>query len=217
MPRRKDVSAGDWLVSAARRNPEAVLVLAAGLAMLLRKGIAGQSSARGDYEIDDGYDGFAEDEEGLRGRLEDVTGAVREGVTEAAEVAAEYAAEVGERAYETAARIGNGAYSTADMVLRQQPLAVAVLGLAAGAAVAAVLPPTEVERRTLSPARGKLADAADRAADSLKEAASEAARDVKARVVDSVIAGSGDVARDAAETFARNLRSEPGRDRTGSA
>jgi hypothetical protein len=44
--------------------------------------------------------------------------------------------------------------------MREQPLAVAALGLAAGAALAAIFPPTEVEQRTLGPARDALTGAA---------------------------------------------------------
>jgi len=226
MPSRRKETAGDWLLATAKRNPEAVLVLAAGFAMLLRKGVTATTSRTAYDDFDDDFD----DDDREESRLHDVADAVRESVSGAAEAAAEYAAEVGERVYETAAtyastageyaeegsrfvrdqasRLAERAHSTTDIVLREQPLAVAVLGLAAGAALAAILPPSETERRTFAPARGKLADAADRAADSLREAADEAARDVKARVVDTVLSGSAEIAREAAETFATNLRGE---------
>ena len=88
-------------------------------------------------------------------------------------------------------------------VLREQPLAIAVLGLAAGAAAAALLPASEMEGRALSPARDKLAGAANRTADAFKEAAVDMGREIKANVTDRVM--SGDVAREAAKAFASSL------------
>ena len=41
------------------------------------------------------------------------------------------------------------ARETADYVVQEQPWAVALAGLAAGATVAAIFPPTHIERRTL--------------------------------------------------------------------
>ena len=61
-----------------------------------------------------------------------------------------------------------------ERVLRDQPLAVAVAGLAAGAAVAALFPSTEVEGRTLGGAREALTGAAGKAGEMVMDAAEKA-------------------------------------------
>jgi hypothetical protein len=68
----------------------------------------------------------------------------------------------------------NTVQASVSRMLQEQPLAVAVVGLAAGAAVAAAFPATAVERRTLGPAAERLTDAAASAGQQLRQAASEA-------------------------------------------
>jgi hypothetical protein len=58
--------------------------------------------------------------------------------------------------------------------LRDQPLALVALGLAAGAAVASFLPATEMEERTLAPARDAIAGVTGKMGENLIEAASDA-------------------------------------------
>lgn len=234
MKRNSESTTGDWLISAAKRHPEAFLVMAAGCALLLR-GKGGDSTPR------DEYDDFYDDEDLVdefvphRGQRDGIASAVRERVSDVAEAASDYAAEVGERVadagervYDTAAsyasaasgyaqeggrvvrrraaKFGGQAQYAADRVLREQPLAIAVLGLAAGAAAAALLPTSEMEERALSPARGKLAEAANRTTDALKDAASDMGREIKANIADRVL--SGDVAKEAAKAFASSLTGE---------
>jgi hypothetical protein len=64
-------------------------------------------------------------------------------------------------------------------VLREQPLAVVMAGLAAGAAVAAVFPTTEMEERTLGPAGESVRQAAGKAAERVKDAAGKAGERLK--------------------------------------
>jgi len=80
---------------------------------------------------------------------------------------------------------------------------VAALGLAAGAAVAAFFPATELERRTLGEAREAIADAATRAGENLVGAAGEAGERLKAGVAERGLNPEGlkELARDVAETF----------------
>jgi hypothetical protein len=74
--------------------------------------------------------------------------------------------------------LGRQAQSTlqdsVERVLRDQPLAVAVAGLAAGAAMAALFPSTEMEGRTLGGAREALTDAAGKAGEMVMDAAGKA-------------------------------------------
>lgn len=231
--------AGDWLMSTARRNPEAILVLAAGLALLMRGG----SRARRRYAVEENRgasmdvsrEGEYEDEGRQR---RSAVGGVRSRLSGVAETAGEYASGVTERVYETAADVTGRVYETAGSyasavseyadagrrrltrqasragrqayrmgnqageMLHEQPLAVAALGLAAGAAVAAFLPRVEMEERALRPARDALADAAGRAVESVKEAATDAGRRLQDRAADLGAQALKDAARGAVQSFA---------------
>ena len=125
---------------------------------------------------------------------------MREGISRAADSAADYASDIKERVSDTASayadsisefaqdttravserssRLGRQAQSTlqdgVERVLRDQPLAVAVAGLAAGAAVAALFPSTEMEGRTLGGAREALTGAAGKAGEMVMDAAEKA-------------------------------------------
>jgi hypothetical protein len=69
-------------------------------------------------------------------------------------------------------------------VLRDQPLAVAMAGLAAGAAVAAVFPSTGIEDRTFGGAREALTEAAGKAGERVVEAAGKAGERLKSAAED---------------------------------
>ncbi len=144
-----------------------------------------------------------------------------QGLSRAAETAKDYASDVTDRVSETASSYASAASSYADEgrrrmsshastiqssaahMLREQPLTVAVLGLAAGAAIAALLPSTEIEERALGPARDALADAAGRARDNLTEAAGEAGERLKQTAAERGLNPEGlkEMARDVAQTF----------------
>jgi hypothetical protein len=235
---------GDWLIGTAKRNPEALLVLAAGAALLLRgKGSRGSSPRRyPDAYYDRGqYDQYGEQ----RQRGQD--GSWREGLSRAAETAKDYASDVTDRVSETASSYASAAsryadegrrmassyadegrrmmssqasaiQSSAERMFRAQPLAVAVLGLAAGAAIAALLPSTEMEDRALGPAREALADAAGRARDNLTEAAGEAGERLKQTAAERGLNSEGlkDMARDVAQTFSSKVSGAGDAGSTGS-
>jgi hypothetical protein len=184
---------GEWLVGAVKRNPEGMLLLAAGCALLLRSGGWSGRSSSATVPRASGYG----DPSGSRQRRES---AVSETVTRAAESARDYASDVGktvgDKASDYVAAVGEYAgeagrtvvdqserlarqtqatfQQTMNRVLKEQPLAVAVMGLAAGAAVAAALPSTDVERRAFGPAGEKLSEAASAVGENLSQAASKA-------------------------------------------
>src|SRR6185436_564140 len=83
----------------------------------------------------------------------------------------------GRKFSEDVGRMGGQARAAAETMLHEQPVAVAVLGLAAGAALAAVLPRTEVEDRALRPARDTLVGVAGTAAAAAKTKAKDFATD----------------------------------------
>jgi hypothetical protein len=102
--------------------------------------------------------------------------------------------------------MGHQARVTAGHVWREQPLAVAALGLAAGAAMAAALPPTRVERKAVRPAADALADTAHRTLDGIKQAAGEVSNRLQQDATGLVAEGVKGLARDAAKTFTTSLK-----------
>jgi hypothetical protein len=217
---RNNTAAGDWLISTAKRHPEALLVLAAGAILLLR-GKSGEaetdwqdadwdkeSDELGSYQDGRRSDDATADTDTLRGRVSDFAGAATDYATEVGEqvfeTAAEYADQGRRLVYDRASRLGSQAHDAADWVLREQPIAVAALGLAAGAAVAALLPSTNIENLALGPARERLSDVAQGAAEKVREAARDMGKELKANVADRVL--SGDAARDVVKVFANSLK-----------
>jgi hypothetical protein len=96
-------------------------------------------------------------------------------------------------------------------VLREQPLAVVMAGLAAGAAVAAVFPTTEIEDRTLGPAGESLRQAAGKAAERVKDAAGKAGERLKSAAEERGLTTEGlkEVAGEVAETFTSAVSGKP--------
>ena len=111
---------GDWLIGAAKRNPEAFLVLAAGCALLLRgrgNGASNRSSSvrygasgrefesyEEDLEAADEFGTYRDEESYRRSKS-----GMRERMSGMAETAGEYASEVTDRVYDTAASAASAA------------------------------------------------------------------------------------------------------------
>jgi hypothetical protein len=217
--------AGGRLLGAARRNPEALLLLAAGCCLLMRGGSVFKGTPRTRYD-DTGHE-YRSDFR--RASPEPASSGVREGLSRAADSAAEYASDIKERVADAAgsateavsdfaqdarrnvsehtARMTRQAQSTLESgmnrVLREQPLAVVMAGLAAGAAVAAVFPTTEIEDRTLGPAGESLRQAAGKAAERVKDAAGKAGERLKSAAEERGLTTEGlkEVAGEVTETF----------------
>jgi hypothetical protein len=203
--------AGNWLTGTARRNPEGLLLLAAGCALLMRSG-RGNGSSLGNA---------ARNMVGEAGRnlpnMSDATSGLRKGLSDTAEMASDYASDLKDKASDVAGsyadtvssfagnagravadgsdrirRQAQGALQTTmDRMLREQPLAVAMLGVAAGAAVAAAFPATEVENRVLGGAHEALSDAVDQASKSVMGAASKAGERLKTAATDRGLTSDG--------------------------
>jgi hypothetical protein len=215
---------GDWLVDTMRRKPEALLLLAAGCALMMRTGRGSSSSGRGERGYSGDTYGDPSRTPGGRSSVSSVTG----GLNQAAESAAEYVGDIKDRVADAASsyastvadyaddarrnlsagseRLRTQAHSTyqaASETLREQPLVIAAVGLAAGAAVAAFLPGTDVERRTLAPVGNALAEAAGKAGENLREAAGKAGEKLKEGAAERGLDPEGlkDLARDVADTF----------------
>jgi hypothetical protein len=211
---------GDWLMGAVKRNPEGLLLLAAGAALLLRGVGSSQGTHSGrhwseqrspragsQYEshwneaasreatssgtmsptgerargyASDMADQVVETASGYASTASDYAGQARRAASDyagqARRTVSDYADQVSEQSGRAARRARSTVLDTFNRVLQDQPLAVAVAGLAAGAALAAAFPVTDVERRTLGPAGERLADAADQVRESLKEGTSKASQ-----------------------------------------
>ena len=231
--------ASDWLIGTAKRNPEALLVLAAGCALLLRSRGSSDSIGRasGFRSADVGYndrrEGIGDQTSRIARQATDYVSGIKDEVTETASSYASsmagYADDVrrkvssqasdladnvtsqtshlADQASAFADQAGAKMRSTAQSVLQEQPLAVAVLGLAAGAALAAIFPTTEIEEKTLRPARDAVSEAASRMGENLVEAAGEVTDRLKQKAADRGLSAQGikEMARDASETFTNRV------------
>ena len=221
--------AADWLMGTARRKPEALLLLAAGCCLLIRSG--GNSSAKAASHSRYGEDRERYQSQPSRtpSDIGRASSNVRDGLSRAADSATDYASQIKDRVSDTAssyaqsisesaddtrrnvsersARLKRQAQSTLqsgmDRVLRDQPLAVAMAGLAAGAAVAAVFPLTEIEDRTLGGAREALTEAAGKAGDRVVEAAGKAGERLKSGAEERGLTSEGlkELAGEVTDTF----------------
>jgi len=232
-------NASEWLVGAAKKNPEGLLLLAAGAALLLRRGMssprpanrrpsqypdagsqrsgarAGSGSSQPDGGISDTISKAADSAREYASELRDNVG---DKVGEYAAAVKDYATDAGQTIADQSERLARRARSTAqgtiERVLEQQPLAVAVLGFAAGALVAASAPPTDIERRTLGPAGERLSDAAASAGKRINEAASAVGERLKEAADEKGLNAEGlkNMARDVTGTFGDVLSGETGSD-----
>lgn len=249
--------ASDWLMRTAKANPEALLVLAAGCALLLRSsggaradsshrqvyrysdfdrqddrdasrwrdGLSGAGEKVGAYASDvknrvtDTAGAYASSLSGYAGQvqrnvadqassLSDYAGEVGRSISDQASAVSGYAAEMGRNVSHQAAHYTDaaraGMQSGYGYVLREQPLAIAVLGVAAGAALAAMFPPTEAEARALGPAGKAIADTAAKVRENIMDAAGEAGARLKQQAAERGLSTEGlkEMAQDVAGTFA---------------
>jgi hypothetical protein len=240
------LGSADWLMSAVKKNPEGLLLLAAGCALLLRSGSASAQRSSGgsghQQRYSGSHTGYGDSDQDWK---------TREGMSRAGDAAREYASDVGRSLSDTAdsvgktlsettdrvgktlsettdryvsaageyaqearqtivdqsGRIAQQAQSTIERIVREQPLAVAIAGLAAGAAVAAAFPATRFERDTLGPAGERLSEAATSAGERLSEAASAAGERLMTAAEEKGLHKEGlkGVARDVAGTFEKSL------------
>ena len=152
-----------------------------------------------------------------------------EGMSRAADTAREYASNVGKTVSETArsyalaagefadhasqtirdqsGRIAEQTQSTIERIVREQPLAVAIAGAAAGAALAAAFPSTRMERETLGPTGKRLSEAATSAGEKLSKAASAAGERLMSAADERGVNAEGlkEVARDVAGSFEKSF------------
>jgi hypothetical protein len=221
----RDSGAGGWLVVAVKNHPEGLLLLAAGCALLMRSSGASKSRRSPDARRY-GRNDMPQSGREARGRT------VGERLSETAQSAGEYVSDIGESVAETASSYASSVSSYADgvaersgrlarqaqssvrdtisRVVQEQPLTVALVGVAAGAAVAAAFPTTDLESQTLGATGERLRDAAGRAGEQLKDAATKAGQRLAAAADERGLNTEGfkEVARDVGEAFSSALEGE---------
>ena len=222
---REDVGAGERLLGAMRRNPEGLLLLAAGAALLMRSSGTAVSTHRisrqNEFRTAQRDNASGENGRNLGDRVaqatqaageyaSDVTQRVSRTASAYASSVSDYADEAADRSRRFAQQAQSSLQSTAQQILQEQPLAVALVGFAAGAAVAAAFPATEVEKRALGPTGERLMDAAERAGDHLKEAGAQAGETLMNAAEERGLTGEGlkEVARDVGDAFSNALSGE---------
>jgi hypothetical protein len=230
------------LLSAAKSNPEGLLLLAAGFALLMR---SGSSSAARTYGSGAGGQQFQPDQgrsggwrvpdgvgqatqsardyaTGMGERMAEVGEQVKETAGSYAASAASFASETGRNVSDHSMRLAQQAQSTVqgtmNRVLQEQPLAVALAGLAAGAAVAAMFPATEIEQRTLGPAGERVAELAERTGEQLKEATAKAGERLMSAAEERGLNADGlkEVAKEVAGAFGSTFSGEQSKEGTSS-
>ena len=197
--------AGDWLIATAKRHPEALLVLAAGCALLMRGGGGSSHGAStqssNESSASDGRWQVSRATEKASGVVSDL----KDRATDVASSVSDYAGDVGRTISAQTSQIAGQAQSTLQAgfghVLREQPLALVVLGLAAGAAVATLLPATEVEERTLAPTRDAIAGVAGKVGENLIAAASDAGQRLTQGIADRASEGFMELVHEVGEKF----------------
>ncbi len=223
----------DWLINACKQNPEGLLLLGAGCALLFRKGASRssrQSSRRSPgyahTEVAYGSSGAQKREmpesafqaaENARRYAADLGETVTDTAKSYASAAGEYAQQAGQTITDHSGRIARQAQSTMERIAREQPLLIALGGLAAGAALAAAFPLTRMERERLGPAGRRLSEAASDAREKLSEAAASAGERLMNIAEERGISAEGlkDVGRDVAGTFEKSFTEGTGNERAG--
>jgi hypothetical protein len=226
--RSNDAGTGEWLMGAFKRNPEGMLLLAAGCALLLRSGAgsgrssysAPQSRSGGQTQggTSQGRSGISDSvsraADSARDYASDIGKTVSDKASNYVAAASEYAGEAGRTVADQSERLARQTHATfqqtLNRVLKEQPLAVAVMGLAAGAAVAAALPSTDAERRALGPAGEKLSEVASAVGENLSQAASKAGERLMEAADERGLNKEGlkEVAGDVAGAFGSSFRGD---------
>ena len=138
----------------------------------------------------------------------DYAGEMGRTVSQRASAATDYAGELGRNISHQASELTGQASATVQSgfgyVMREQPLAIAVFGVAVGAALAALFPPTEIEAKTLGPAGEAIANRAAKVGEFLMGAAGEAGEQLKNRAAERGLNPEGlkEMAKEAVSTFA---------------
>ena len=204
---------GEWMLNAIKRNPEGLLLLAAGAVLMLRTGTrasgAAQSMAADYGQKSETYSGA------VRKTFDAAADAAQQTLdtaTSYASAASDYADKARRKVGEQSERISRQTQSAASSILQNQPLAIVMTGIAAGVAIAAAFPPTDLERDTLGPIGGQMSEAAERFGDQLKEATTKAGETLKTAADQRGLNTEGlkEVAGEVVDTFKSSIKGQSG-------
>ena len=202
---------GEWMLNAIKRNPEGLLLLAAGAVLMLRTGTrasgAAQSMAAAYGQKPETYSGA------VRKTFDAAADAAQQTLdtaTSYASAASDYADKARRKVGEQSERISRQTQSAASSILQNQPLAIVMAGIAAGVAIAAAFPPTDLERDTLGPIGGQMSKAAERFGDQLKEATTKAGETLKTAADQRGLNTEGlkEVAGEVVDTFKSSIKGQ---------
>ena len=217
---------GEWMLETIKRNPEGLLLLAAGAVLMMRtdSGASSRQSTRSDVEpgsktpgkppsgivetVAGGAGRTLQEAESYASTVKSAAGDATDAVKSYAASATEYADQVKQKVGEQSDRVIQQAQTMAQRILQNQPLALVAAGLAAGAALAAAFPPTDIEKDTLGPAGA----AAGRFGEQIKRATAKAGQTLKATTEERGLHGQGlkEVAEQVVETFKTSLTKDEG-------
>ena len=163
-----------------RRNPESVLLLGAGVALMLRNMATSGTAPRqhrtrvsSSDQYYDSSDAAGSASEGLAGKVSAAADDVRSYVADTAQNLTDQASEYGQAATKRTKEVADTAYRSAEDIFEAHPMSMAIAGLAAGCLAAAVFPSTRFERDTLGPIGRRAAEAVSETGDLVKSAAVE--------------------------------------------
>ncbi|ESY66346.1 hypothetical protein NKH57_17140 [Mesorhizobium sp. M1050] len=232
-----NIGTAEWLIGAAKNNPEGLLLVAAGCALLMRRrgawasggfdhadetrGSKGQrsvhptsSNTAGQGRRSKSTEDASETADNAREHASDLGGKVAATASAYTSFASEYVDEARRNVTETSERVARRAQSTfqetVNRVVEEQPLTLALLGLATGAAVAAAIRPTDFEKRTLGPAGEQLTDSAEKVGERLKESTVKARERLRTAAEERGLNADGlkDVVSEVAGEFGSTLSGE---------
>lgn len=234
----------DMLGGAVKRSPEALLLLAAGCALLMRSrpasgssnwqgagngAIGGNGTTRAGGSVrqyvsdvaDRASDYTSDVADKARQYTSDVADKTRETLGSYASAASSYAGEarrtIGDQSQQAFAQTQSAVQGTLDRMLKDQPLVVAFAGLAVGAALAASFPTTQAEKDTLGQVGERVSDAAVKVGERLKDAASDATDTLKQSAERRGMTTDGlkELASEVAGTFKGRMTESTGSDAGG--
>jgi hypothetical protein len=214
----------DWFLGAVKSNPECLLLLAAGCALLLRKSRStertqhrhysqeyerqSRENPRDDISHQSRAGDWADEASRVAGNAREYASSVGKAVSQTAgnyaAAVSEYADGTREKVVEQSRRLAEQAQSKVQSLVQEQPLAVALAGLAAGAAIATAFPATTWERRAFGPAGQRLSEAAETAREKISEATSAAGERLMGAAKERGLSAEGlkEVAREVASSIA---------------
>jgi hypothetical protein len=222
---------GERILNTIKRNPEGLLLLAAGAVLLMRTntskssatsmdayGRGAQASERMEDAARQTMDtarSYASSAGDVARRRMDTARSYATSASDAAretmESAKSYASSARRAVGEQSERVARQTRSMAQGILQNQPLAIAAAGLAVGAALAAAFPATQIERETLGPMGDQMSKAAERVGDQLKQATMKAGEKLKSTAEERGLDSDGlkEMASEVADTFRTSMTGHP--------